>query len=53
MAKLDSTKAPSQNFDLTKWKINVPMEDDKPEHAGKVMEISAQARRPRKPIFSP
>lgn len=42
MGKLDSTKAPSQNFDLTKWKINVPMEDNKPERAGKVMEVSAQ-----------
>ncbi|TEW43766.1 polysaccharide lyase family 7 protein [Psychromonas algicola] len=42
MAKLDPTKAPVFNFDLTKWKINVPLEDDKPERAGKVMEISAQ-----------
>ena len=42
MAKLDPNKAPSQNFDLTKWKINIPMEDDKPNRAGKVMEISAQ-----------
>ena len=42
IAKLDPTKAPSQNFDLTKWKINIPMEDDKPGRAGKVMEISAQ-----------
>lgn len=42
MAKLDPTKAPALNFDLTKWKINVPMEDDKPERAGKVMEIAAK-----------
>lgn len=42
IAKLDTTKAPAQNFDLTKWKINIPMEDDKPKRAGKVMEISAQ-----------
>jgi poly(beta-D-mannuronate) lyase len=42
MSKLDPMKAPAQNFDLTKWKINIPMEDDKPERAGKVMEISAQ-----------
>jgi len=42
IAKLDPSKAPSQNFDLTKWKINIPMEDDKPARAGKVMEISAQ-----------
>ncbi len=40
IAKLDPSKAPSQNFDLTKWKINIPMEDDKPARAGKVMEIS-------------
>ncbi|MEG3755476.1 polysaccharide lyase family 7 protein [Psychromonas arctica] len=42
IAALDPNKAPSQNFDLTKWKINIPMEDDKPSRAGKVMEISAQ-----------
>lgn len=42
MEKLDPTKAPVFNFDLTKWKINVPLEDDRPERAGKVMEISAQ-----------
>ncbi|MFA0438446.1 polysaccharide lyase family 7 protein [Vibrio sp. 10N.286.49.B1] len=39
-ANLDSTKAPSDNFDLTHWKIVIPMEDDKPERKGKVMEIS-------------
>jgi len=42
MAKLDPAKAPALNFDLTKWKINIPTEDDKPSRAGKVMEISAQ-----------
>ena len=42
MATLDASKAPAQNFDLTKWKINIPMEDDKPKRAGKVMEISAK-----------
>lgn len=42
IAQLDPNKAPSQNFDLTKWKINIPMEDDKPSRAGKVMEISAE-----------
>ncbi|PMH45044.1 alginate lyase [Vibrio sp. 10N.286.49.B3] len=42
IAQLDPTKAPSQNFDLTKWKINLPMEDDKPSRVGKVMEISAK-----------
>ena len=42
MAKLDPTKAPVFNFDLTKWKINVPLEDNKPERAGKVMEIAAK-----------
>lgn len=42
MAKLDPTKAPSQNFDLTKWKINTPKEDDKPSRAGEVMEVSAK-----------
>lgn len=39
MTKLDPTKAPSQNFDLTKWKINIPMEQGS---SGKVMEISAK-----------
>lgn len=42
ITKLDPNKAPSQNFDLTKWKINIPMEDDKPGRVGKVMEISAK-----------
>lgn len=40
MAKLDVNKAPNENFDLSKWKINLPMEDTKPERSGKVMEIS-------------
>lgn len=42
IAKLDVTKAPNENFDLSKWKINLPMEDNKPERKGKVMEISKQ-----------
>lgn len=54
MAKLDPTKAPAFNFDLTKWKINVPMEDDKPERAGKVMEIAAKVlSNKRKPYSHP
>ncbi|MEZ8658782.1 polysaccharide lyase family 7 protein [Vibrio cyclitrophicus] len=40
MAQLDPSKAPSENFDLSKWKIVIPMEDTKPERKGKVMEIS-------------
>ena len=39
MAQLDPSKAPSENFDLSKWKIVIPMEDTKPERKGKVMEI--------------
>tara|TARA_R110001583_G_scaffold9945_4_gene46317 strand:+ start:28179 stop:29267 length:1089 start_codon:yes stop_codon:yes gene_type:complete len=41
-AKLDVNKAPNENFDLSNWKINLPMEDDKPDRAGKVMEISKE-----------
>lgn len=40
IAKLDVNKAPTENFDLSNWKINLPMEDDKPNRAGKVMELS-------------
>ncbi|GAD78425.1 polysaccharide lyase family 7 protein [Vibrio ezurae] len=36
---LDVTKAPAENFDLSKFKLNLPMDDDKAERAGKVMEI--------------
>ncbi|MGR5342162.1 polysaccharide lyase family 7 protein, partial [Vibrio astriarenae] len=39
-ASLDPAKAPSENFDLSMWKMVIPMEDTKPERAGKVMEIS-------------
>ncbi|KHT62002.1 alginate lyase [Photobacterium gaetbulicola] len=41
-ASLDINKAPSENFDLSMWKMVIPMEDDKPERQGKVMEISKQ-----------
>ncbi|OBT17211.1 alginate lyase [Vibrio sp. UCD-FRSSP16_10] len=36
---LDVNKVPAQNFDLSKFKLNLPMDDDKAERAGKVMEI--------------
>ncbi|CAM3144085.1 polysaccharide lyase family 7 protein [Vibrio rarus] len=36
---LDVTKVPAQNFDLSKFKLNTPRDDDKAERAGKVMEI--------------
>lgn len=36
---LDVTKAPAENFDLSKFKLNTPRDDDKAERAGKVMEI--------------
>lgn len=39
-AALDPKKAPSENFDLSQWKIVVPIEDVKPERKGKVMEVS-------------
>ncbi len=34
--------APSYSFDLSHWKITLPMLDDKPKRKGKVMEISSQ-----------
>lgn len=37
---LDATKPPSENFDLRRWKIVIPIEDVKPERKGKVMEVS-------------
>ncbi|PMO34383.1 polysaccharide lyase family 7 protein [Vibrio breoganii] len=40
-AQLDPNKAPSENFDLTHWKLNVPIENVKPERKGLVMEVSA------------
>lgn len=43
MTNLDVNKAPAQNFDLTKWKLNIPMEDDKPKRRGKVMQILPEA----------
>ncbi|WGW01215.1 polysaccharide lyase family 7 protein [Vibrio sp. YMD68] len=39
-AQLDPAKSPSENFDLSMWKIVIPMEDTKPERQGKVMELS-------------
>ncbi|RKF21531.1 polysaccharide lyase family 7 protein [Alginatibacterium sediminis] len=39
--KLDPSKAPSENFEMEKWKINLPIGDNKPERAGKEMEITA------------
>lgn len=41
-ADLDPQKAPSENFDLSHWKMVLPMEDTKPERAGQVMEISLE-----------
>ncbi|MGI2173447.1 polysaccharide lyase family 7 protein [Shewanella ulleungensis] len=40
-ATLSQQKAPSQNFDLTKWKINLPVPDHRPSRLGGVMEINA------------
>ncbi|MBR9728913.1 polysaccharide lyase family 7 protein [Shewanella intestini] len=39
---LDPSKAPSQNFDLSKMKINLPVPDHKPARKGKVMEIEIE-----------
>ncbi|WP_325077780.1 polysaccharide lyase family 7 protein [Vibrio algicola] len=50
--QLDVTKAPSENFDLTKWKINLPYPDDKPERRGKVMELSKDQLNNQVPAFS-
>lgn len=36
---LDVNKVPAENFDLSKFKLNTPRDDNKPERAGKVMEI--------------
>ncbi|GAD88325.1 putative alginate lyase [Vibrio halioticoli NBRC 102217] len=41
-AALNPHKPPSENFDLSKWMLNVPMEDTKPERQGQVMEVSVQ-----------
>ena len=40
-AKLDPSKAPAENFELQKWKINLPIPDNKPSRQGKEMEITA------------
>ncbi len=40
---LDPTKAPSQNFDLTKWKINLPVLTTEGERKGKTLEIDKYA----------
>jgi poly(beta-D-mannuronate) lyase len=41
MSKLDTSKAPAENFEMRKWKINLPIPDTNPERKGKTMEISA------------
>jgi len=41
-SQLDPAKAPSENFDLTKWKINLPIGDKTEARAGKEMEITAE-----------
>ncbi|MEE1673685.1 polysaccharide lyase family 7 protein [Agarivorans aestuarii] len=41
MAKLDPTKAPSENFEMKKWKINLPIPDLTEARKGKEMEITA------------
>lgn len=54
MAKLDPAKAPAQNFDMSKWKINLPYPDDKPEREGKTMEVySYMLNDPKKPFSHP
>lgn len=49
--KLDVTKAPSENFDLSNWKINLPYPDDKPGRKGKTMELSKELLN-QQPAFS-
>nr|QPY77234.1 alginate lyase Alyw202 [Vibrio sp. W2] len=49
---LDVTKAPAENFDLSKWKINLPYPDDKPERKGQVMELSKEQLNNHVPPFS-
>ncbi len=41
MSQLDASKAPAENFEMRKWKINLPIPDTNPERKGKTMEISA------------
>lgn len=40
-SKLDPNKAPSENFDMKKWKINLPIGDKTAARQGKEMEITA------------
>lgn len=40
-SQLDPAKAPSENFDMTKWKINLPIGDKTEARQGKEMEITA------------
>lgn len=39
---LDPTKAPAQNFDLSKWKINLPVLTTEGPRKGKTLEIAKQ-----------
>ncbi|WP_022941347.1 polysaccharide lyase family 7 protein [Psychromonas hadalis] len=39
--QLDPSKAPSENFEMQKWKINLPIPDNKVVRQGKEMEITA------------
>ncbi|OEF27383.1 alginate lyase [Vibrio rumoiensis 1S-45] len=50
--QLDVTKAPTENFDLSKWKINLPYPDDKPGREGKTMELSKEQLNNQVPAFS-
>ncbi|CAH0526513.1 polysaccharide lyase family 7 protein [Vibrio hippocampi] len=49
---LDATKAPSQNFDLTKWKINLPTLETQGARKGKTVEIPKQELGDTKKPFS-
>ena len=40
-SKLDPSKAPAENFDMKKWKINLPIGDLTEARKGKEMEITA------------
>jgi len=40
-SKLDPSKAPAENFDMKKWKINLPIGDKTEARKGKEMEITA------------
>ncbi|WP_394132231.1 polysaccharide lyase family 7 protein [Shewanella maritima] len=41
MSQLDPSAAPARNFDLSYWKITLPLPDHKPSRQGRVMEIMA------------